>query len=149
MPVGVSTAGRAEMPVVVKPPFRTNILAAARTSEAYRRVVFTGARTQLVLMTIPAGSNIGMETHPNVEQLIFVASGHGKAILNGVGSTVGPGDVIVATPGTRHDVINTGAEPLRIYTVYAPPNHIDGRVHPTKADAEVDSADEAFGQSVR
>jgi mannose-6-phosphate isomerase-like protein (cupin superfamily) len=112
-------------------------------------VVFTGARTQLALMTIPTGSDIGVETHPNVEQLIFIASGQGKAVLNGAESAVRPGDVVVATPGTRHDIVNTGTEPLRIYTVYAPPNHIEGRVHQTKADAEADTADEAFGRSVR
>jgi mannose-6-phosphate isomerase-like protein (cupin superfamily) len=145
-----AAASRPEAPAVARPaPFRTNILQAARDNDAYRRVVFTGAKTQLALMTIPSGSDIGMETHANVEQLIFIASGQGKAILNGVESAVRPGDVVVATPGTQHDVVNTGAEPLRIYTVYAPPNHIDGRVHPTKADADADTADEAFGRQVR
>jgi mannose-6-phosphate isomerase-like protein (cupin superfamily) len=100
-------------------------------------------------MTIPAGGDIGMETHDNVEQLIFIASGRGKAILDGVESVVQPGDVIVATPGTRHDIVNTGAEALRIYTVYSPPNHIGGRVQATKADADADKADEAYGRSVR
>jgi mannose-6-phosphate isomerase-like protein (cupin superfamily) len=60
-----------------------------------------------------------------------------------------PGDLVVVTPGTRHDVVNTGTEPLRIYTVYVPPNHMDGRVHRTKAEAWADSADQAFGASVR
>jgi len=150
---GSSRAGAArlpEAPAVAQPaPFRTNILQAARDNLAYRRVVFTGAKTQLALMTIPSGSDIGVEIHANVEQLIFIASGQGKAILNGVESAIRPGDVIVATPGTPHDVVNTSAEPLRIYTIYAPPNHIDGRVHATKADAEADTADEAFGRSVR
>ena len=130
-------------------PFQTNILRAAHDNDAYRRVVFTGAKTQLALMTIPAGSDIGMEMHPNVEQLIFIASGWGKAVLNGAESVVGPGDVVVATPGTRHDIVNTGTEPLRIHTIYAPPNHIDGRDHQTKADAEADTADDAFGRAVR
>jgi mannose-6-phosphate isomerase-like protein (cupin superfamily) len=130
-------------------PFRTNILLAVSSNDAYRRVLFTGARTQTVLMTIPTGQDIGVEVHPNVEQLIFVASGQGKAVLDGVDSPLGPGDLLVVTPGTRHDVVNIGAEPLRIYTVYAPPNHIDGRVHQNKADAEADQADEAFGRSVR
>jgi mannose-6-phosphate isomerase-like protein (cupin superfamily) len=133
----------------VRAPFETNILHAARSNDAYRRVLFTGARFQTVLMTIPAGQDIGVEVHPNVEQLIFIADGQGKAILNGIVSALGPGDVLVVTPGTRHDVVNTGPEPLRLYTVYAPPNHIDGRVHQTKADAMADSADEAFSRSVR
>jgi mannose-6-phosphate isomerase-like protein (cupin superfamily) len=130
-------------------PFETNVLRAARDNEAYRRVLFTGAKTQLVLMTIVPGGDIGFETHPNVEQLVFIASGQGKAVLDGVASQVAAGDVIVVTPGTHHDVVNTSSEPLRIYTVYAPPNHIDGRVHQTKADAEADKADEAFGRAVR
>jgi mannose-6-phosphate isomerase-like protein (cupin superfamily) len=130
-------------------PLQTNILQAARGNDAYRRVLFTGARSQTVVMTIPAGQDIGVEMHPNVEQLIFIATGRGKAILNGAESAVGPGDLLVVTPSTRHDVVNTGTEPLRIYTVYVPPNHFDGRVHQTKAEAEADSADEAFGRSVR
>lgn len=130
-------------------PFHANILQAARNNDAYRRVLFTGARTQLVVMAIPPGGDIGTEMHPHVEQLIFIESGQGKAVMNGAESPLARGDVLVVTPGTRHDVINTGTEPLRIYTVYAPPNHIDGRVQQTKADAEADKADEAFGASVR
>lgn len=130
-------------------PFQTNVLQAARSNDAYRRVLFTGAKTQLALMTIVPGGDIGFESHPNVEQLIFIASGQGKAVLDGAESPVSAGDVVVVTPGTRHDVMNTGSEPLRIYTIYAPPNHIDGRVHQTKAEAEADKADEAFGRAVR
>ncbi len=149
-PPSATSTSRPEAPAAARPaPFQTNILRAARDNDAYRRVVFTGAKSQLALMTIPAGSDIGMETHANVEQLIFIASGQGKAILNGAESVVRPGDVVVATPGTRHDIVNTGTEPLRIYTIYTPPNHIDGRVHQTKADAEADTADDAFGRSVR
>lgn len=130
-------------------PFQTNVLQAARSNDAYRRVIFTGAKTQLVLMSIVPGGDIGFETHPNVEQLVFIASGQGKAVLDGAESPLTAGDVVVVTPGTHHDVINTGSEPLRIYTIYAPPNHIDRRVHQTKADAEADKADEAFGSAVR
>ncbi len=130
-------------------PFHANVLQAARSNDAYRRVLFTGAKTQLALMTIVPGGDIGFETHPNVEQLVFIATGQGKAVLDGAESPVAAGDVIVVTPGTHHDVVNTGSEPLRIYTIYAPPNHIDGRVHQTKSDAEADKADEAFGRAVR
>jgi mannose-6-phosphate isomerase-like protein (cupin superfamily) len=147
---GAAAAGRSEASAAVRPaPFQTNILRAAHDNDAYRRVLFTGIKAQLALMTIPSGSDIGEETHANVEQLIFIASGQGKAILNGVESVVRPGDVVVATPGTRHDVVNTGAEPLRIYTIYTPPNHIGGRIQATKADANADTADEAFGRSAR
>ena len=129
--------------------FQTNIVQEARKNEAYRRVLFTGARSQLVVMTIPPGGDIGLESHAHVEQLIFIASGNGKVILDGVETPLAAGDVVVATPNTRHDVVNTASEPLRIYTVYAPANHIDGRLHPTKADAEGDKADDAFGAAVR
>jgi mannose-6-phosphate isomerase-like protein (cupin superfamily) len=145
---GAAAVGRPEAHAVAKPAaFQTNILQAARDNDAYRWVVFTGAKTQLAQMTIPSGSDIGEETHANVEQLIFMASGHGKANLDGVESAVRPGDVVVATPGTRHDVVNTDTEPVRIYTIYAPPNHIGGRVQATKADAKANTADEAFGRS--
>jgi mannose-6-phosphate isomerase-like protein (cupin superfamily) len=129
--------------------FHTNVLRAASANDAYRRVLFTGARSQLALMTIPAGESIGVESHPKVEQLIFIASGRAKDVVSGVESPAAGGDVLVVTPGTKHDVVNTGTEPLRIYTVYAPPNHIDGRVQQTKADANADTADEAFGRAVR
>lgn len=130
-------------------PFQTNILEEARENEAYRRVLFTGARSQLALMTIPPGGDIGLESHPHVEQLVFIASGRGKAIVNGVETPLVAGDVLVATPNARHNVVNTGSVPLQIYTVYTPPNHIEGRVHRSKTDAENDKADDAFGAAVR
>jgi mannose-6-phosphate isomerase-like protein (cupin superfamily) len=130
-------------------PFQTNILDQTRKNEAYRRVLFTGARSQLVVMTIPPGGDIGLESHAHVEQLIFIASGQGRAIVDGAETPLAVGDVVVATPNARHNIVNTGAEPLRIYTVYAPPNHLDGRLHPAKVDAEQDKTDEAFGAAVR
>lgn len=129
--------------------FHTNIESAEHDNAAYRRVLFTGERSQLVIMTIPPGGEIGEETHPYVEQALFFVKGSGTAVLDGIESPIAPGDVYVVTPGTRHNVINAGDEPLRIWTVYAPPNHIDGRVHATRAEAEADDADEKFGESVR
>ncbi len=70
-------------------------------------------------------------------------------MLDGKESAVAAGDVVVVTPGTRHNFINTGDEPLKVYTLYAPPNHIDGRVHRTKEDADADREDEDFGEAVR
>jgi len=131
------------------PPFQTNVLEEAQKNDAYRRVLFTGARSQLALMTIPPGGDIGIESHAHVEQLIFIASGHGKANVNGVDTPLAAGSVLVATPNTRHNVVNTGSLPLYIYTVYAPPNHIDGRVHRSKTDAQNDKDDDAFGAAVR
>ena len=129
--------------------YQTNIVQKTEANANFREVLFTGARSQLVVMNIPPGGEIGMETHEHVEQALFFLSGTGKAILNGVESRVQAGDAVVVTPGTRHNVVNDGREPLRIYTIYAPPNHIDGRVHATKSIADADLADEDFGQAVR
>ena len=98
-------------------------------------------------MSIPPGGEVGEETHHHVEQTLYFQSGTGEAMLDGVTYPVGHGVVVVVTPGTRHNFKNTGSEPLKIATVYAPPNHIDGRIHHTKADADADTADEAFGES--
>jgi mannose-6-phosphate isomerase-like protein (cupin superfamily) len=146
---GSSTASTLTGAKIDPRPFQTNVLEEAQKNDAYRRVLFTGARSQLALMTIPPGGDIGLESHPHVEQLIFIASGQGKAVVNGVETPLAAGDVLVATPNTRHNVVNTGSVPLQIYTVYAPPNHIDGRVHRSKTDAENDKADDAFGAAVR
>ena len=115
----------------------------------YREVLFTGAKSQLVAMSIPPGTSIGEETHPHVEQTLYIHAGEGVAVLDGVRTPLKAGDVVVVTPGTRHDIVNAGEGHLKIATVYAPPNHIDGRVHKTKADADADAEDEAFGESNR
>ena len=80
--------------------------------------------------------------------IFYFHSGEGEAVLDGKPSPLRAGDILIVTPGTRHNVKNTGSEPLKIATVYAPPNHIDGRVHKTKADADADREDEEFGHSV-
>jgi len=129
-------------------PHQVNVVSAARSNENFRRVLFTGEHSQLVVMTIPPGGEVGDERHEHVEQTLFCLSGNGTAILDGSRSPFAPGDAVVVTPGTRHNFLNTGTEPLRIYTIYAPANHIDGRVHRTKADADADQADEEFGHGV-
>ena len=98
-------------------------------------------------MSIPPGTDVGEEVHKYAEQTLFFLSGTGEGELNGSKFPIGPGDVVVVVPGTDHNFWNTGTEPMKIYTVYAPPNHIDGRVHVTKADADADTADEAVGES--
>lgn len=129
--------------------YQTNVIDKTRGNRNFREVLFTGQRTQLVVMHVPPGGEIGTETHDHVEQALFFLSGSGKAILQGVESRIRAGDVVVVTPGTRHNFVNDGQEPLKIYTLYAPPNHIEGRVHATKADADADVADEEFGHAVR
>ncbi|HTK05441.1 MAG TPA: cupin domain-containing protein [Candidatus Eisenbacteria bacterium] len=127
---------------------RTNIIAAAGENGDFRRVLFTGAKSQLVVMCVPPGGEIGEETHAKVEQTLFFLSGSGEGMLDGETFPVGAGDAVVVTPGTRHNFRNTGEDAMRVSTVYAPPNHIDGRVHRTKADADADAEDEAFGEGV-
>jgi mannose-6-phosphate isomerase-like protein (cupin superfamily) len=130
-------------------PYQCNIITKTTKNGNFRTVLFTGARSQLVVMDIPPGGEVGEETHAHVEQTLFFHSGTGKAILNGAETAVGPGDVVVVTPGVKHNFINTGSDSLKIYTIYAPPNHIDGRIHATKAIADADVADEAVGEAVR
>ncbi|MFA7298177.1 MAG: cupin domain-containing protein [Candidatus Absconditabacterales bacterium] len=130
---------------VVPMSYHTNIIKDTQENGNFRRVLFTGPGSQLVIMSIPPGGDVGEETHPYVEQTLFFLSGTAEAILNDKKFSIVPGDVVVVPAGTKHNFINTGTGDLKIYTVYAPPNHIDGRVHPTKTDADADMADEAIG----
>lgn len=99
----------------------------------YRRVLYTARNSQLVLMSIKPGEEIGEEVH-ELDQFIRVEQGKGRALLNGVASELTDGMAIVVPAGARHNIVNSGAEDLKIYTVYAPPNHKDGTIHRTKAD---------------
>jgi mannose-6-phosphate isomerase-like protein (cupin superfamily) len=125
--------------------YRTNFVSETEKNSNCRKVLHTGPLSQLVVMDIPPGGEIGEETHDHVEQTLFCLSGSGESQLDGDVAPFGSGDVVVVTPGTRHNFVNTGTEPLKIYTVYAPPNHIDGRIHATKAAADADHEDEEFG----
>lgn len=126
-----------------------NIIQETEKNTYFRKVIFTGTRSQLVVMNIPPGGEVGEETHKYTEQTLFFLSGTGKAILDGKESPINAGDVVVVTPGTKHNFVNTGVIPLKIYTVYSPPNHIDGRIHVTKADADKDLQDETFGEKAK
>lgn len=128
--------------------FITNIVQAASENTFFRKVLYTGAKSQLVVMSIPAGGDIGEETHAHVEQILYFQSGQGKAILDGKDTAIGAGDVVFVEPGTRHNFVNTGTEPLVVATVYVPPNHLKGTVHHTKAEADADVKDERFGENV-
>lgn len=129
-------------------PYVANVFRLAEDNTNYRRVLFTGERSQLVVMSVPPGESIGQERHPHVEQTLVIVRGSGEAVLDGRRTRVGEGDVIVVTPGTEHNLENTGETPLQVFTTYVPPNHIDGRIHATKRDAERDAADERFGREV-
>jgi mannose-6-phosphate isomerase-like protein (cupin superfamily) len=113
----------------------TNIEQAALDNEDYRRVLFTGPHMQLVLMTLRPGEEIGLETHAGHDQFIRVEAGTGKVRLADEEHQLSDGVSVVIPAGTRHNVINTSStEPLRLYTLYTPPEHPQGTVHRTKAD---------------
>lgn len=113
----------------------TNIEQDTLANEDYRRVLYTGPNTQLVLMTLQPGEEIGRETHAGHDQFIRVESGTGMVMLNAEEHLLGDGAAVVIPAGVEHNVINTSAdEPLRLYTLYSPPEHPDGTVHRTKAD---------------
>lgn len=114
-------------------------------NDNFREVVFTGTKSQLVVMSIPINTDVGEETHEFVEQTLYIISGVCKVVLNDEEHIVSGGDVVVVTPGTKHNFINVGEDVVKIITTYSPPNHIDGRVHVTKEDADNDTEDEAFG----
>ncbi|MEO7648562.1 MAG: cupin domain-containing protein [Gemmatimonadaceae bacterium] len=101
----------------------------------YRRVLYTGPNTQLVLMTLQPGVEIGEETHEGHDQFIRVEAGVGVAVLNGERHELGDGSAVVIPAGVRHNVANISDDAtLRLYTLYSPPEHPDGTVQHTKAD---------------
>jgi mannose-6-phosphate isomerase-like protein (cupin superfamily) len=110
-------------------------LALARENEHFRRTLETGEQAQLVVMTIQPGEEIGEETHEG-DQILFFVEGEGEAVLDGESRAVGPGDYVFVPAGTLHNFVNSGSEPLRLLTTYAPPEHPHGTVHRTKAEAD-------------
>ncbi|RBY97739.1 cupin domain-containing protein [Blastococcus sp. TF02-8] len=108
----------------------------AEKSPDFRRVLWTGKKTQLVIMTIPAGGEIGEEVHEDIDQILTFVSGTGKAIVSGSEKNVAQGDLVVVPAGSKHNFVNTGENPLILYTVYGPPEHADGAVHKTKEEAD-------------
>jgi mannose-6-phosphate isomerase-like protein (cupin superfamily) len=115
---------------------RVDIVATARSNEAFRREVVTGDHEQVVVMTIPPGEEIGEEVHDTTDQVLIFLEGHGEALVDGRSSDVGPNDLVFVRAGTRHNFVNRGDGPLRLITVYAPPEHEPGTVHQTKAEAD-------------
>jgi mannose-6-phosphate isomerase-like protein (cupin superfamily) len=122
---------------------RVDILAEAWSNDAFRREVLTGEHEQVVVMTIPPGGEIGEEVHPDTDQVLVFVEGRGEAQLDGETSEIGPNDLVFVRAGTRHNFVNTGESPLRLITIYAPPEHEAGTVHETKAEA--DAAEHAEG----
>lgn len=106
----------------------------------FRRVLYTAKNSQLVLMSIAPGDDIGEEVH-ELDQFLRVEAGTGKAVLDDVEHDVADGSAVVVPAGTKHNLINTGDEPLKLYTIYSPPEHKDGTVHATKADVSEEHFD--------
>ena len=119
----------------------TNIEDDSLENENFRKVLYTTNNSQLVLMSLLPGEDIGEEIH-DVDQFLRVEKGSGKAILNGVEQKIEDGSSIVVPAGVKHNIINGDTESMKLYTLYTPPHHKDGTVHQTKAIAEAD--DEHF-----
>ena len=117
--------------------YSINIETKTLSNENFRQVLYTTKRSQLVIMTLQAGEEIGMEHHTGHDQFIRVEEGEGIAILDGETHVLTDGVAVVIPAGTEHNVINTSkTEALRLYTLYTPPEHPDGIVHATKAEAD-------------
>ena len=112
------------------------IATVAEQSADFRRVLWTGRHTQLVIMTLPVSGEIGEEVHEDTDQILTFVSGTGEARVGPDARKVTSGDLVVVPAGTRHNVVNTGPLPLVLYTVYGPPEHAEGAVHATKEEAE-------------
>ncbi|ROT31710.1 cupin domain-containing protein [Micromonospora sp. HM5-17] len=112
------------------------IATVAEESPDFRRVLWTGRHTQLVIMTIPPGGEIGEEVHEGIDQILTFVSGTGEARVAGERRKVTQGDLVVVPAGTRHNFLNTGPNPLVLYTIYGPPEHADRAVHHTREEAE-------------
>jgi mannose-6-phosphate isomerase-like protein (cupin superfamily) len=108
----------------------------ARENEDFRREVATAEHSQVVLMTIQPGEEIGEEVHEGIDQLLVFVEGEAEAIVEGESSSVGVGQAVLVPGGTQHNFRNRGESPLRLWTVYAPPEHRAGTVHRTKAEAD-------------
>jgi len=117
------------------------IATVAEESADFRRVLWTGEHSQLVIMTIPPDGEIGEEVHEDIDQILTFVSGTGEAVVSGERRKVAQGDLVVVPAGKKHNFLNTGVNPLVLYTVYGPPEHADGVVHATKEEA--DAAEEA------
>lgn len=106
-------------------------------NDDFRRVLYTGKNLQLVLMSIEPGGEIGEEVHNDRDQFFRVEKGRGEVVIDGHRAKIKGDNAIIVPAGARHNVMNTGDKPLQLYTLYAPPEHRDGTVCATKADADV------------
>ena len=105
-------------------------------NEDFRDEVITGKQCQVVLMTIQPGEEIGSEVHEDHDQILVLVEGNGQAVLDGQAREIGTNDLVFVHAGAEHNFINTGSRPLKLYTIYAPPEHAEGTRHATKQEAD-------------
>ena len=105
-------------------------------NEDFRRVLYTGKNLQLVVMSLPPGCDIGEEVHDDRDQFFRIEEGEGVIVIDGVDNPVEDDIAVIVPAGARHNVINTGEEDLKLYTIYGPPEHKDGTDHKTKEEAD-------------
>ena len=120
--------------------FNEDIIERTTQNTHFREVLSTGPHSQVVVMRIPGGGDIGEETHGEVDQILVFTAGEGEAILNGERSRVAAGRLVHVPAGTRHNIVSVGPDDLRLFTIYAPAEHAAGTVHHTRADAEAAEA---------
>lgn len=123
---------------LVKQGYVQDIEALAVKNVYFRQVLYTAKHSQLVVMSLKPAEEIGLEVH-KLDQFFRVEAGTGEAVLDGHRTAIGPGFAVVVPAGTKHNIVNTGSATLKLYTLYSPPNHRDGVIHRTRAEAEADS----------
>ena len=127
-------------------PFVTDIEKVTEANDTFRTALWTGSNLQLTLMSIPKGETIGLERHDNIDQFIRIEDGKGLVMMGNSPDAlnfqqqVSSGDAFIIPAGTWHNLVNTGATPIKLYSIYAPIKHPFGTVQPTKADAEAAEA---------
>ncbi|MFA6459291.1 MAG: cupin domain-containing protein [Candidatus Paceibacterota bacterium] len=124
----------------------TNIEKLSLENTNFRKVLYTAENSQLVLMSLLPGEEIGEEVH-DVDQFFRIEKGTGTAILSDIPHNLADGSVIIVPAGTKHNVINTGDGEMKLYTLYMPPHHKDGVIHKTKTEGETDTSDEFDGKT--
>ncbi len=125
--------------------FINNIENLTKENTNFRKVLYTGKNSQLVVMSLQPMEEIGSEVHSNIDQFIRIEDGEGKAVLDGVETLIEDDFAVVIPAGTEHNIINTSeTEAMKLYTIYSPPEHKDGVVHETKEQAEADHDNDHF-----
>ena len=120
--------------------FKANIEELVTGNSFFRKVLYTGKHSQLVVMTLKPSEEIGLEVHEDTDQFFRFESGVGKAVIDGTEYQFAAGDVVTVPQGAQHNIINTSqTDELKFYTIYSPPHHKDGTVHQTKDQALADS----------